>query len=311
MITLFTGPKPFAGRIGVIQDNAIASWRRLGDDVEVILIGDEPGIHEAAGRHGARHLPDVARTESGTPRLDSIFTLARQAAVHGLLCYANADVILLPDLLICAWEVAAKFTSFLIVGQRWDLDVRERLDFTDPNWEAELRRDLAQRGRRHPPSGSDYFVFPRACFGAMPAFALGRAGWDNWMIYHARRQRWPVVDASEAITVIHQDHDYAHLPGGKPHYRHPESDRNLELAGGRPTVFALRDADYSVANGRLKRPPYRLRQLGRRLETAVYLALGPGKAARRAWFLFHPGEILRSLVCQARRRRDERSENRP
>ena len=33
MITLFAIPKAFAGRAGVIQRNAIASWTRLGDDV--------------------------------------------------------------------------------------------------------------------------------------------------------------------------------------------------------------------------------------------------------------------------------------
>ena len=30
----------------------------------------------------------------------------------------------------------------------------------------------------------------------MPDFAIGRAGWDNWMIYHARQQGWPVIDGT-------------------------------------------------------------------------------------------------------------------
>jgi hypothetical protein len=296
MITVFTGPKPFSGHIGVIQDNAIASWKRLGGEVEVILIGDEPGLREAAERHGVRLLPEIARTESGTPRLDSMFAAARAAAAHALLCYVNADVILMPDLLACAAQVAERFGTFLIVGQRWDLEVRERLSFDDPGWEAALRGEVARRGRRHPPAGSDYFVFPRDGFQAMPAFALGRAGWDNWMIYHARRQRWPVVDASQAITVIHQDHDYAHLPGGQAHYRLPESTRNLELAGGRPTVFTLLDADWVCTRGGLHRRPLGLGQLPRRAEVAVYLALGPGKAARRARLLMHPWKTIRSLL---------------
>jgi len=297
MITVFSGPKPFAGHIGVIQDNAIASWARLGRGVEVILIGDEPGSSEAAERHAVRHLPQVVRTESGTPRLDAMFATIRESATRDLLCYVNADVILMPDLLTCAAEVAGRFASFLVVGQRWDLDVRERLRF-DPGWDEVLRGEVARRGRRHPPSGSDYFVFPRSCFESMPAFALGRAGWDNWMIYHARLQRWPVVDASESITVIHQDHDYAHLPGGQPHYRLPESDRNLELAGGRPTVFTLSDTDWVLSGGHLHRRILQLRRLPRRMEVAVYLALGPGKAARRARLLLHPRETLRYLMTR-------------
>jgi len=65
----------------------------------------------------------------------------------------------------------------------------------------------------------------------MPQFAIGRAGWDNWMIYWARRQGWPVVDATWDIFIIHQNHDYSHLPGGKPHYRQPESFDNIRMAG--------------------------------------------------------------------------------
>lgn len=294
MITLFSGPKPFTGHIGVIQDNAIASWTRLGEGVEVLLLGDEPGLRESAERHGVRHLPRVARTESGTPRLDAMFAMARESAAHRLLCYVNADVMLLPDLWARADEVATQFSSFLMVGQRWDLEVGEVLRFDD-GWEERLRREVSARARRHPPGGSDYFVFPRACFQAMPAFALGRAGWDNWMIYHARLQRWPVVDASQAVTVIHQDHDYAHLPDGMPHYRLPESERNLELAGGRPSVFSLTDADWVYSGGRLRRRPVQLRRLLRRAEVAVYLALGPGRAARRARLLMHPIETLRSM----------------
>ncbi len=291
MITLFSGPKPFAGRIGLIQDNAIASWTRLGAGVEVLLLGDEPGIAESAARHGVQHLPGILRTAAGTPRLDAMFAVARQAAAHPLLCYVNADVILLPDLLVRAQAAAARFPSFLMVGQRWDLDLREPL-MLDGDWETQLRHAVRVRGRRHPPGGSDYFVFPRSCFEDIPAFALGRAGWDNWMIYHARRRRWPVIDASQAVTVIHQDHDYAHLPGGRPHYRHPESDANLVLAGGRPTVFTLADADWVDDEAGLRRRPLRLRELARRTEAGVYLALGPGKAAGRARLLMHPVQTL-------------------
>jgi hypothetical protein len=300
MITLFSGPKPFAGHIGLIQDNAVASWTRLGAGVEVLLLGDEPGIAEAAARHGARHLPGILRTAAGTPRLDSMFADARKAAAHPLLCYVNADVILLPDLLVRAQAAAARFATFLMVGQRWDLDLRQPLVF-DEAWETRLRHEVRARGRRHPPGGSDYFVFPRGCFEGMPGFALGRAGWDNWMIYHARLRRWPVIDASQAVTAIHQDHDYAHLPGGRPHYRHPESDTNLELAGGRPAIFTLADSDWVDDEAGLRRRPLRLRELLRRIEASVYLGLGPGKAARRARLLLHPLETLSYLLHRALR----------
>ena len=49
-----------------------------------------------------------------------------------------------------------------------------------------LLYEVKTRGRLHPPGGSDYFIFPRNCFTKIPNFAIGRAGWDNWMFYHAR-----------------------------------------------------------------------------------------------------------------------------
>ncbi|NBC18953.1 MAG: hypothetical protein GVY18_16755, partial [Bacteroidetes bacterium] len=52
MLTLFTIPKPFAGHIGVIQRNALESWRRLDSDVEIILCGDDAGVAKTADALG-------------------------------------------------------------------------------------------------------------------------------------------------------------------------------------------------------------------------------------------------------------------
>jgi hypothetical protein len=61
------------------------------------------------------------------------------------------------------------------------------------------------------------------------------------------------VDATHDVTIIHQSHDYRHLPGGQPHYKLPESGENIRLAGGREmTRFTLLDADRRLADGRLR-----------------------------------------------------------
>ena len=51
-LTIFACPKGFVGRAGEIQRNAIRSWVRLGPDVEVILLGDDEGVAEAAQELG-------------------------------------------------------------------------------------------------------------------------------------------------------------------------------------------------------------------------------------------------------------------
>ena len=254
LLTIFSAPKPFTDpHITLIQRNAIGSWMCL-PETEVILVGDEPGLAEAAYEFGVQYLPDVARNPEGTPLVSSIFSLARQASSAPLLVYVNADILLTPDLVDSARKVMSMARKFLIVGQRWDLDVTQPLDFSG-DWAVSLKDEAHAHGVLHRPMGSDYFIFPRDCFADMPEFAIGRAGWDNWMIYKSRKEGWATVDATSSIMIIHQNQDYSHLPGGQPHYKLPETYENIRLAGGREvTRFTLLDTNRTLVDGRLRRP---------------------------------------------------------
>lgn len=266
-LTVFSAPKPFTDpHINLIQRNAIQSWIRLGSQVDVLLIGREPGLAEVATEYGVTLLPDARRNDSGTPLISSIFELARRAGDSPYLAFVNGDILLLPDLLQAVQQVAAQVSApFLLLGQRWDLDVTQPLDFSD-GWAERLRQEALQRGRLHRPAGSDYFVFPRHAFQEMPDFAVGRAGWDNWMIYHARQMGWAVIDGTQEVMIIHQTHDYSHLPGGQPHYNLEESQQNMALAGGFSTMYMVLDANRELVNGRVRRPRLTLMQSVRAVE---------------------------------------------
>ncbi len=281
-LTIFSAPKSFANpHVATIQRNAIQSWKHLGPEVEVFLVGNEPGLPEAAAEYGIKLLPDVSRNELGTPLVSSIFALARQASFTPLLAYVNADILLLPDFVEAARRVSQLTGKFLLIGQRWDLDVRELLSFP-MGWDQQLAAEVKDRGRLHLPAGSDYFIFPRELFTEMPEFTIGRAGWDNWMIFQARQQGWPVVDGTPSLMAIHQDHDYSHLPGGKPHYELPESHKNTDLAGGPANLYMVLDADKQLVNGRLHSPKPDLLRTLRRAE--VWL-MPPGRPRRGPrWF---------------------------
>ena len=266
LITLFTAPKPFTNpHIATIQRNALSSWSSLGDDVEVMMIGDEAGMAEVAAEYGVKHLPQVAVNELGTPLVSSIFALAREHSASPLLAYLNADILVLPGFVHNAQEVMEQEKNFLIVGQRWDLDVRRLLEFTN-GWTDRLRTEVHTHGRLHSPAGSDYFIYPREQFADLPDFAIGRAGWDNWMIYHARAQNWPVIDATASVMVIHQDHDYSHLPGGQPHYDLQETDVNVEKGGGLGHMYMLLDADRELVGDKVRPARLTLARLLRRAE---------------------------------------------
>ncbi len=306
LLTIFTAPKPFSHpHIGLIQRNALANWQALSPDAAVIVIGDEEGAAEAAAQFGALHLPEVARNREGTPLISALFALARAHSDSPLLAYVNADILLLPDFVATARKVMEAARNFLLVGQRWDLDVTDPLVF-EPGWEAVLRDRARQQGRLHPPAGSDYFIFPREAFSKMPDFAIGRAGWDNWMVYWARRQGWATIDATRDIFIIHQNHDYSHLPGGQAHYRLPESDENVRLAGGRMyTRFLLRDCNRRIENGEIHRQPLTWKRFWREVEIFPLVKLRSRKLGWLLYVIFHPSKACTETRRVSYFRRDE------
>lgn len=235
-LTVFSIPKGFVDpHVSLIQRNALASWRSLGSDVEVLVMGDDPGVAQAAAEHGATHVGEPVKNEFGTPLLDWAF---REAATRGsgeLLCYVNADIILLDDFLLAAWRLPRR--AYLAVGQRWDCDIRTPLDFSDDGAPiaddgVPLARWAHEHGRLDLGRGSDYFLYPRATDFGLPAFAVGRPGWDNWMMGRALQLRMPLIDMTQCTTVIHQNHDYGHVAARSgADWEGPEADRNRELGG--------------------------------------------------------------------------------
>ncbi len=294
-LTIFSAPKPFTNpHIATIQRNAICSWTNLGPQVEVILLGEEEGLAEAAAELGVQHIPTVARNSNGTPLVSDMFALARKHGKGRLLACVNADILLMPDFVTGAIDAAKQAERFLLVGQRWDLDVRDLLDFA-PGWPDRLRERAQKEGKLHRASGSDYFIFPRDCFENMPAFAIGRAGWDNWMIYAGRRSGWPVIDGTPSIIIVHQNHDYSHLPGGQPHYKLPETHENVRLAGGKRTIFELQDVDSRLVEGHLRPLPFSWPKFWREVEIFPLIRLKSMALGQLFYAIFHPQKAYREF----------------
>ncbi len=245
MLTIFTIPKPFQGHIAVIQRNAIKSWLLLQPTCEVILCGDDPGTAETAQEFGVKHIQDIAINDYGTPLLDDAFNRVQQIARNRFICYANADIIFFSDLMSAL--TLLPMSQFLMVGQRWDIDIIAPIDFDKPDWEQRFKIHLAHHGKLQRIDYIDYFVFPKNTIGDLPKFAVGRPGWDNWMIYSARRLQIPVVDATQFVTAAHQNHDYTHIPEGTGAlWEGPEADRNRALAGGKRHRFYVTDATHKL-----------------------------------------------------------------
>jgi len=253
MITIFTIPKAFSGEIDGIQKNAIKSWTLLDFQAEMILFGDEEGTSEAATGYGAvRHQPGVKKSEFGTPLLDDVFKTAQKIAKNEILAYVNADIILMDDFLKAVRQI--NFPKFLMIGRRWDIDLKEAINFNENSWQQRLREKVSKEGRLHGWSGLDYFVFSRNLYQNIPSFAIGRFSFDNWLVHHIRERKLPVIDATEATMVVHQNHGYSQK---KKNFFITEKRKNLGLAGGILNMMSIRDADWVLdGKGVLKRPKF-------------------------------------------------------
>ncbi len=294
-LTLLTAPKPFKDpHISVIQTNALKSWQALGDQVEIIVLGADEGVAEKTSELGIRHIPQVACNEKGTPLISSMLDLARQNSDSPYLCIVNTDIILFPDLLIAMENAAKSRERFLIIGQRWDMDVTGELSAGHGNFDR-FKQEVFRLGKLHPPMGSDYFLFPRECYLQIPDLAIGRAGWDNWFIFKSRFEGWPVIDATQDVTIVHQSHDYRHLPGGQPHYRLPETRENVVRGGGEQTIFTIADAQYDLVDGKLIKKPFSLKRILREMEIFPLIGLKSLALGKFFFYLFHPKKAYQAL----------------
>jgi hypothetical protein len=248
VLTGFTIPRAFTGDVARRQLNALRAFRALG--IDVIVFGDEEGVGAAAAAEGARQVPEIGRTELGTPLVSDAFAAARELASTPLLLYANADLVFLPGLREAAARIGRP--RFLGVGRRVDLELDGELSF-EPGWDDRLRKEVGRRGELDSPWAIDWFLFPRELDLGLPPFAVGRPGWDNWLIARTRSLGLPVVDLTEAVTVVHQRHGYEHVPGSTVRWEEgPEAEANRSLAAGTEGLGIL-DATHVLGPRGLRR----------------------------------------------------------
>lgn len=249
LATLFAIPKSMEGDAARLQRNAFESWKRLADRVQIILLGDDVGVAQAAREFGFSHQGNLKRTAQGTPLLDGAFAAARQSAATSFLAYVNADILLGSDFLDALESLNRQpLARFLGIGRRWESQLVESIE----SWSTEELEQWIREQRRSVPTASvvckDYFVFPRHLFTNIPGFAVGRGNWDNWMVRQAHRLGMPVIDLSESVTAVHQPHQHGHSGGRyRTYVSGEEAKRNQELAGGRHLLLG------AFANHRLQR----------------------------------------------------------
>ena len=288
MISLLTSLKPFRGHAVRLQENALANWRRLGPEVEIILYGDGEGIADRAERFGARHIPDIRGNAKGIP---DFVAIAEHAAMHARFdrqMYINGDILLPPDLIRQVECVLLK--EYLVVGQRIDLAKEAQFDPLAKDWCAAIRRcyELGH-AELHNPSGQDYFIFPRGLWKGLAPLIIGRGAYDNALLAYCLRRRIPLVDATWSLNVVHQWHDYSHVKGKAETFAGKDALENARLHDIERSKPDIEDADWRLISGRMVRVagslnPFRRAEVALRYRRGLKLAsYGLRAITRLAW----------------------------
>ena len=256
MISFFTTMKPFTGHNGVIQRNALRSWAQLTPRPEIIIMGEADGVEEICAELDCRHVPDIQVSEKGVPYVDAMFRKANEIATHDILCFSNGDIIFMDDLIQTVTYVSTRHQRYVIAGQRVDVDITEQIVF-EAGWQLACKSYAQRNGNLHGPDGIDYFVFSKGILDDLPPLVVGRQGWDNYLIYHVISQGIPFIDATASMIVIHQNHDYHYVPGGRVALLDSadtkQNRQRLSDVAGR--VYTLLDAKYVFDGQRTYRVP--------------------------------------------------------
>jgi hypothetical protein len=159
---------------------------------------------------------------------------------------------------------------------------------------------VSRQGQMAPANWIDYFVFSKGLVPNFPPFAIGRSWWDNWFLWKARNLKVPLIDASDVVLAVHQNHDYSHHPEGwRGVIQGEESKRNRNLA--RRGYCTIEDASYKLTERGIE-PHSRplLSSVGQRIKTSWWELMRMTRPIRLPLGLHREG--IASIVTRRRLR---------
>ncbi len=266
MITIFCTPKNFDGIFNTIQKNAIRSWRQISEQIEIIIFGNSRGSKEISKEVNGIYYPDVKCSRNGVPILSDLFKIANKISSFDILLFINSDILLPKNIIEVITKANRMYSKFLLVGHRWDLEVKELINFNDFIALSRFWEMCRKKGEKDSPAAIDYFIFRKNTLKNIPDFVIGRPGYDNWLIWYARRNFFPVIDISKDVIVIHQSHhfNFHNLKNDPKIFLEEDGLSNRKIHGER--LLNLLDANYLAINKKIikkKSKQYKYRNSGK------------------------------------------------
>ena len=132
---------------------------------------------------------------------------------------------------------------------------------------------MSNRGHLGNHTEIDFWLYSKGLLNGIPPLAVGRMAFECWCLYKARAGKADLIDATEVVVSIHQNHDYSHHPDGKEGIGTSlEAQRNREMVGGKPYFFIIEDRTHILTRKGLRQAGG-LWRLWRGLRTAQVLPI--------------------------------------
>ena len=192
-----------------LNNRTLQNWRSL-HGINVIVFSNCSKVKLISEQAGWTVLP-VIREAAACPVLPDMFLTAQQKFRSTYYGYANGDLLFSDGLLKTLEKIFCEFDNdkqILIVGRRTNVNSSLLNDINSQLGEA-VEKYAIRYGERFQPDALDYFItntlFPWQTF--LP-LAVGRRGYDNWVLAYARLNNFTVIDASDSVTCLHQTLDW-------------------------------------------------------------------------------------------------------
>ncbi|KAL3855422.1 hypothetical protein ACJMK2_014633 [Sinanodonta woodiana] len=212
IITLFTSfqtENDIASEKVLVYNNTLYNWQTFKPHVQLILFTNNTSVSEKVNYSHWNIFPVLFYSDSGIPTIKAMFKQAKELYNTTWYGYFNGDILLTEDILKTLEYVSSVLDQFsnasiLIIGRRINVLNVTSEEVREING---IKESARSRGSLHSIYAEDYFItnthFP---WDKIPEFVIGRAGYDNWIVGHARCDLGAIViDATETLTAVHQD----------------------------------------------------------------------------------------------------------
>ncbi|CAI9729690.1 Hypothetical predicted protein [Octopus vulgaris] len=203
----------------IVHNNTVSNWIKLKKYVNPIIFTNSSRYKKLCSDAGWTVYPITHYAAGGAPVLKTMFLKAMENFNTTFYAFANGDILfedgLIDTLFLLMEEMSIDNMShpLLLIGRRTNVKYLSR---KDASTHKSLRGVAREKGHLFLVNAEDYFITNRNYpWKDIPNLVIGRPAYDNWLVAHARRSNFTVIDASDTILAVHQTTNAGNWEGHK------------------------------------------------------------------------------------------------